>query len=66
MQGELRAQHRLCSHMGADDKRERMQHLQLFRPVVDLLEKDILWIKSALGDTHHQAVNKPAAPQYKR
>lgn len=51
--------------MGADDKRERMQHLQLFRPVVDLLEKDILWVKSALRNTH-QAVNKPAAPQYKR
>jgi len=37
-----------------------------FSPVVDLLEKDILWVKSALGDSHHHAVNKPAAPQYKR
>lgn len=59
---ELRAQHRHCSRVEADDRRERMQHLQFFSPAADLLRKCMLQVKSGLRDTLYEAVNQPAAP----
>lgn len=59
---ELRAVHRCCSRVEADDRREGMQHLQFFSPVANLLRKCMLQVRSGLRDTLYQAVNQPTAP----
>lgn len=57
---ELRAQHRHCSRVEANDRRERMQHLQFFSPIADLLRKCILQVKSGLK-RHHLPGSEPVS-----